>query len=557
MKKIIKDFWTRYCQPAMLKTTAELDDSLALTQLARDVGQSYEQRRRQKLTTDADLASKFEKLFDNNLVAMSFYDHDGHLINLNKKMRELCAIDTLGDEYFRNTRLFDTPSFHGEFTPDRKEPFRVCQHMYFPELNIDRYIEVNIIPTFDQKGQFRYYVITSRDVTNERLIYLEQQQRAEEQQQISKAVGEFEHRLNYLLRSANMYVWWLDMKAQVISFTRSLSRQEFSETVEQYVGALFPEERQGAIDHMKEIAENPHAFNVRHQFLHTPINPNPQSLYINGQPLLDDKGRIIALFGILRDVTRMMEKELHKEQERAKQSAYLKSTFLANMSHELRTPLNAIVGFSDLLPMVENGKERDDMLRIILGNCDQLLRLVNDILEVSDLGLELVIEPTDIDFAVAFDDICQTLRQRVDAAGVDFIVENPYPHFFTRLDRGRIQQVITNFVTNAVKFTTEGHIRVGYKLLSEAPLAPSAPSAQGLYVYCEDTGAGIPKEKQATVFERFVKLNEKVQGTGLGLSISKNIIERCGGKIGLDSEGEGHGSTFWFWIPCEGGEEMQ
>ena len=123
---------------------------------------------------------------------------------------------------------------------------------------------------------------------------------------------------------------------------------------------------------------------------------------------------------------------------------------------------------------------------------------------------------------------------------MQFIVENPYQEFVTTLDKGRMQQVITNFVTNAVKYTHQGHIRVGYEYVDE-----------GIRMYCEDTGAGIPKEQQKKVFDRFVKLNDYVQGTGLGLSICKSIAERSGGSIGVDSEGEGHGSTFWIWVPCQ------
>ena len=121
---------------------------------------------------------------------------------------------------------------------------------------------------------------------------------------------------------------------------------------------------------------------------------------------------------------------------------------------------------------------------------------------------------------------------------MQFIVDSPFTTFKTFLDMGRVQQVVTNFVTNAVKYTHEGHIKVGYRY-----------EDGGLYIYCEDTGAGIPKEKQARVFDRFVKLNDFVQGTGLGLAICKSIAERCNGKIGIDSEGTGHGSTFWIWIP--------
>ena len=184
------------------------------------------------------------------------------------------------------------------------------------------------------------------------------------------------------------------------------------------------------------------------------------------------------------------------------------------------------------------------------------------------------VSPTDIDFATAFDDICQTLQQRVQSPDVQFISENPYNSYPTRLDIGRIQQVVTNFVINAVKYTSQGHIRVGWKPTSDPsllgmrtvtssdekaseknihfpPLQEGAGGgADGLLIYCEDTGTGIPKDKQASIFERFVKLNEFVQGTGLGLSICKSIAERCGGHIGVESEGEGYGSTFWIWIPC-------
>jgi signal transduction histidine kinase len=245
------------------------------------------------------------------------------------------------------------------------------------------------------------------------------------------------------------------------------------------------------------------------------------------------------------------------------------------MSHEIRTPLNAIVGFSDLLPVVETEEERMEFIRIIRNNCDMLLRLINDILEASNMSAgAITITPAEVDFAQVFNDICLTLEQRVQNPNVRVIKDNPYESFITILDKGRMQQVITNFVTNAVKYTKEGHIKVGYRYsgvggglkvegggridsaqevssFNPPPSTLHQTTENGLYMYCEDTGAGIPKEKQAAVFERFVKLNDFVQGTGLGLSICKAITERIGGKIGVESDGEGHGSTFWIWIPCE------
>ena len=234
------------------------------------------------------------------------------------------------------------------------------------------------------------------------------------------------------------------------------------------------------------------------------------------------------------------QRKLKEETKRAEDSGKMKSAFLANMTHEIRTPLNAIVGFSDLLPVVDTNEERMNFIRIIRNNCDMLMRLINDILEASNMGQALAIKPEPCDFAQVFDDICQTLAQRVQEPGVEFIKDNPYASFPATLDKGRIQQVLTNFVTNAVKYTHQGHIKVGYR-----------EEQEGIYFYCEDTGAGIPKEKQASVFERFVKLNDFVQGTGLGLSICQAIANRCGGRIGVTSEGEGHGSTFWLWTPRE------
>ena len=168
-----------------------------------------------------------------------------------------------------------------------------------------------------------------------------------------------------------------------------------------------------------------------------------------------------------------------------------------------------------------------------------LLRLINDMLAISTLDSSGInIEAKETDFSKDFNEICQSLAERVQNPNVQFIADNPLPSFTITIDTGRMQQVLTNFVTNAVKYTQEGHIKVGY-----------AQRDGGLYLYCEDTGAGIPQEAQQKVFERFVKLNDYVQGTGLGLSICKAIADRCHGKIGVDSEGEGKGSTFWMWIP--------
>ena len=243
------------------------------------------------------------------------------------------------------------------------------------------------------------------------------------------------------------------------------------------------------------------------------------------------------------DVTEITQKreQLEKLTAIAQQSTQLKSGFMASMTHELRTPLNAIIGFTSILESIEPSEERAEYVRIIRNSSDMLQRLINDIIEASSLTEGHVsIQRADVNFSTAFNDICMTLRQRIQNPQISFLFDNPYESFYTSVDIERIQQLYTNFVTNAVKFTKEGHIRIGYRY-----------ERHGLYLYCEDTGIGIPQEKQEIIFNRFVKLDEFVQGTGMGLNICKSIVESSHGQIGVDSEGVGKGSTFWCWIPCE------
>ena len=509
----------------------------------------------------SELGNRYTNIFDTSLIAMSFYDKNGWLIDLNQKMRELCEFDEEGERYFRSTSIFDTPYFHGLLEPQTKEQLHVCQHMYYPELGIDKYIELKLYPVLEDNGEVVYYTITARNVTEERNLNMEQRQHDRKMQEANRQIMAYEQQLRYLLEKSRMWVWRSDMKSRTMVISRSLLNDEYTFTFDEYTTLINPEQLPStmkAFNNLNGIDDN---LNVTVLFDHTPVTNSRLWCTTFGIPLHDSKGNFIGHFGVGRDVTDLMEtqEKLRRETARAEDSGKLKSMFLANMTHEIRTPLNAIVGFSDLLQIIEEPTDRHEFIRIIRNNCDMLIRLIDDIIEASNMSHgSIAIEPTDVDFAVVFNDICQTLSQRVQEPGVSFIADSPYDSFPTRLDKGRMQQVITNFTTNAVKYTREGHIRVGYRYISEEELpqpttiTPKHPSPRkGIYMYCEDTGSGIPKDKQASVFERFVKLNDYVQGTGLGLSICKNIADRCNGHIGVTSEGEGHGSTFWIWIPCE------
>jgi PAS domain S-box-containing protein len=506
---------------------------------------------------ESEMASRYLKMFETSLVAMSFYDKNGYLVDMNEKMKELCGITSEQTNYFRKTSIFELPLLGNDFNRDSKDVLHACQHMRYSELGIDKYIELRVGSVFDTDGILLYYVVTARDVTEERNMYMELAKQNKALQQTAVTNRQYEKEMRELLENCNMYVWHVDIKTRIIYFSRSLDGGGFAIALEDYANLMYEEDRLKALANIENILSNSQPFNVVHHFFHTPVTEQPEWFSVSGMPLNDENGNLVGLFGVVRNVTTLMEtqEQLKEETARAENSALLKATFLANMTHEIRTPLNAIVGFSDLLHMVDATEERKEFIRIIRNNCDMLMRLINDIFEASTMDvkpLEIVLD--DVDFAVAFNDICQSLEQRVQEPGVQFIVENPYKSFYTRLDKGRMQQVITNFVTNAVKYTHQGHIRVGYKYVAEEELPPHPQSAtlssMGIYMYCEDTGVGIPKEKQKKVFDRFVKLNDYVQGTGLGLSICKSIAERSNGLIGVESEGDGQGSTFWIWVPC-------
>ena len=498
-----------------------------------------------------ETGERYIKIFKTSLIAMSFYDANQKFIDANDQMRKLSGIDILGDDIYRQTRLENMPILQNDFSPESHDDFYVCQHLEIPQAGIDKYIEFRIYPVLDN-DQIIYYIITARDITNERLLYLEQRKHDIEMHKISDAANKFENQLQYLLEKSKMYVWRFGFEDKVIHLSRSLRKVEFSFSRDDYyIENINPDERDSNFGNLYQMMMKGQEFNTVYHFNKTPVSSEPSWLALSGIPVRDSEGNLTGYFGVVRNITELVsiQQKLKEETTRAEDSGRLKSVFLANMTHEIRTPLNAIVGFSDLLPVVDTQEERMEFIRIIRNNCDMLLRLINDILEASSMGQALAIKPAECDFAQVFNDICQTLAQRVQEPGVEFIKDNPYTTFRTTLDKGRVQQVLTNFTTNAVKYTHEGHIKVGYR--QETRTVGNGQPQNGLYFYCEDTGAGIPKEKQASVFERFVKLNDFVQGTGLGLSICKAIAERCNGEIGLTSEGEGHGSTFWLWIPCE------
>ena len=257
----------------------------------------------------------------------------------------------------------------------------------------------------------------------------------------------------------------------------------------------------------------------------------------------NSQGQVVRLTGLRKDVTEWKDltNELIVLRDKAEESNRLKSAFLANMSHEIRTPLNAIVGFSNLIAESDNHEERVEYCKIIETNNELLLQLVNDILDLSKIEAgQLDFVFTDISLKSIFANLEQIYRFKVKE-DVKLICELPAEDYIIYSEKNRLTQVISNFLSNACKFTTTGSIKMGYEQVTD-----------GLRFFVTDTGKGIAKENLPFVFERFRKFDNFVQGTGLGLSICETIVQRLEGKIGVESE-IGKGTTFWFVIPYKKG----
>ena len=490
-----------------------------------------------------NLVHKYQVLTNLPFVAMSFYDKDGYLYSMNDVMKELCAIDrdSNAQHFWENVSMFDIPVLRGVISPTSKDSVFFCQHFDYPEFGLNKYIEVSIQPLFNAEGDLVNYLCTSFDLTRERNLYREGLQLAKEREQTQQEIALRDDRLQYLLSRSERYLIRSSIHDERITFFRTPDKPAFQHSFSRFQRILAKEDREAVMNILyDEKTRTPQTCTIH---VEAPSEGQPGTVFtVTFHPIMNEQGEIIGHEGIASDITRITktESELAKETVLAEESLRMKSAFMASMTHELRTPLNAIIGFTSVMEALGDSPERSEYVRIIHNSTDMLQRLISDIIEASSISYgAFTIKPEETDFALAFEDICITLAQRVQDPNVAFQKDSPLDHFHTHLDIGRIQQVLTNFVTNAVKFTTQGHIRLGWK-----------PKDNGLYLYCEDTGKGIPADKQSLIFEQFVKLDEFVQGTGMGLAICKSIAERCGGKIGVTSEGEDKGSTFWLWVPC-------
>ena len=381
-------------------------------------------------------------------------------------------------------------------------------------------------------------------------LFIQKQKAKDKELQIARQAQDLNQKYQLVLKASNMMTWIWDVKearleCNNIYLTQRSIRNKgidglFSMSADEFYSGIHPEDLEQMQDAInKLIAGESISIDEEIRYLDdTGLEYTWIEIFaIVGKT--DPEGKSAYLTGgtTLINQRKKMEQEL-RDKEKIEESNRLKSAFLANMSHEIRTPLNAIVGFSNLLAETCHSEETREFCEIIETNNELLLQLVNDILDLSKIEAgQMDFIYSEFNVSTLFRSLYQTFQSRVKD-GVTLYCEIPEQDCVIYSEKNRLTQVITNFLTNACKFTFQGSIRIGYKERED-----------GLYFYVKDTGKGIERKNLPHVFERFAKFDSFIQGTGLGLSICQTILENLHGKIGVESE-EGKGSTFWFTIPC-------
>ena len=532
-----------------LRAIAEYEDGKPVNIIATITDETEVKQKEREVEL---VSERYKSIFENSIIGMSFYTPDGWLMDANRIMRQICHFDSdAGDAFFSKVNLFDMTPFNEVLDHVHPEDYWACSLSVIPERNMRVYLEISVHPIYDENDKLLYIAVTANDVTEERNMYLNVLDNDARMKKINEAIKNYEAELRYMLEASKMQTWRISLERETLEFYNGLNTVVRSFNLQQMQKIFVDQENDfvKALSNPSEALKKPLVYVGQMHPMVTQSSTENQWVQINCIPEFDEQGKLLGAFGVWRNINDLMRKQdqLRKETKRARESGEMKTLFLANMTHEIRTPINAIVGFSEVLSSLTGAEEKKEVIQIIKNNCDMLLRLINDILTASSLESgHMDIRPVEVDFAKTFNELFKSLQPRVQEPGVEFIKDNPYDTLPIKVDVERVSQVITNFLTNAVKYTHQGYIKLGYRMETRTV---EGQQREGLYAYCEDTGAGILPESQTKIFDRFFKVDDFVQGTGLGLSICKAFTDACHGDIGVISEGKDKGSVFWMWIP--------
>ncbi len=487
---------------------------------------------------------KFLCFFDNVTVGCAICDKEGTLIEVNDAYVDYMGLESKGDAV-NQLNIYTNPCINPEFKEMMKSGIPVSGEVKYDYELIN---QVYVKSRHKDVHYFRFIVNYLRDaagnVENILIIWVENtliHKTLRQNKSFREMISAASSASNIVFSSINL------LKNEQLVTPEYLKNLGVSSEID--LNTIFSHMKYVDTDTSRQQEFTEYVEKARHEKV-KPLERNIH-LIVNGEPrwikqfliqqTFDPDNGNIVLLGVNVDINeqKKTEEALREAKEKAESSDKLKSAFVANMSHEIRTPLNAIVGFANLLVTSEDKEDFDSFKQIIEQNSNQLLQLIGDILDLSKIEsdtLDFVWSNVNVN-AMMYE--LEKIFQMRNAANPDVVIKcvASVGDCMIRTDRQRLIQVVSNLMTNAIKFTTQGSIIMGYEKRKEE-----------IYFYVTDTGCGIPEENQSQVFERFVQLDSFKQGTGLGLPICSSIIRAMGGKIGVKSK-LGEGSTFWFILP--------
>ena len=479
-------------------------------------------------------------IYKNLPVGIELYNKDGYLLDLNKKELEMFHITH--KEKVIGINIFENPALPEEIKLKIRDNEEVEFTFQYDFSKIKGYYEsektsgfinltTRITTLYDHDRQPINYLLINVDKTENTIAY----NKIQEFKNFFELVGDYA-KVGYAHFDA------LSRNGYALSSWYKNVGEEEGTPLPEIIGIhshFHPEDRAAMLDFLAKVVKGESTKLCRDvrirradgSYTWTRVNV----LVRNYRP----QDNVIEMLCINFDITQLKETEqmLIKAKEKAEEADRLKSAFLANMSHEIRTPLNAIVGFSSMLEEAEDQEEKHQYITIIEDNNKLLLQLISDILDLSKIEAGTFdIIPERVNAKQLCNDLFQAMQMKTSPQ-VELRLKDNLPELTFTSDKNRLYQVLLNFVTNALKFTSEGNITIDYQI-----------DGNEVKFSVQDTGMGIEPEKQEAIFTRFVKLNSFIPGTGLGLPICQSIVTQLGGKIGVESE-PGRGACFWFTHP--------